>query len=142
MSTNLDLVRRFFTALDANDGDTLASLVTQDWVNDDPAMPPLSGPDGARALAATLTGAFPDFESRILLTVEDADHVAVHVRHTGTHHGDFMGVPATGRAAAVTSTGILTIRDGRIAENRVVFDALGLLTQLGVIPAPEPTTTA
>jgi steroid delta-isomerase-like uncharacterized protein len=138
MSTNLDLVRRFYTALDAADGDTLAALVSDDWVNDDPALPPLSGPDGARALAATLTGAFPDFASRILLAVEDADHVAVHVRHTGTHHGDFLGVPATGRAAAITSTAILTIRDGRIARNSVVFDALGLLTQLGVVQAPVP----
>lgn len=141
MNTNLDLVRRFYAALDAGDGDTLASLVTQDWVNHDPAMPPLSGPDGARALAATLTGGFPDFASQILLTVQDADHVAVHVRHTGTHHGDFLGVPATGRAVAVTSTAILTIQDGRIARNTVVFDALGLLTQLGVVPAPEPATT-
>jgi steroid delta-isomerase-like uncharacterized protein len=140
MSTDLDLARRFYAALDAGDGDTLASLVTQDWVNDDPAMPPLSGPDGARALAATLTGAFPDFASQILLAVQDAEHVAVHVRHTGTHHGDFLGVPATGRAVAVTSTGILTIRDGRIARNTVVFDALGLLTQLGVAQAPEPAT--
>jgi steroid delta-isomerase-like uncharacterized protein len=140
MSTNADLVRRFYAALDAGDGEALASLVTPDWVNDDPSMPPLSGPEGARALAATLTGAFPDFASQILLTVEDADHVAVHVRHTGTHHGDFLGVPATGRAVTVTSTAIVTIRDGRIAENRVVFDALGLLTQLGVIQAPEPAT--
>lgn len=140
MSTNLDLARSFYAALDANDGDTLASLVTEDWVNHDPALPPLSGPDGARALAATLTGGFPDFASQILLTVEDAGHVAVHVRHTGTHHGDFLGVPATGRAVAVTATGIMTIRDGRIAENRVVFDALGLLTQLGVVQAPEPAT--
>jgi steroid delta-isomerase-like uncharacterized protein len=138
MSTNLDLVRGFYAALDANDGDTLADLVTSDWLNDDPSLPPLSGPDGVRALAATLTRAFPDFSSRILITVADADRIAVHVSHTGTHHGEFLGVPPTGRAAAVTSTAILTIRDGRIASNHVVFDALGLLTQLGVIPSPAP----
>jgi steroid delta-isomerase-like uncharacterized protein len=138
MTTNLELVERFYAALDANDGDTLAALVTPDWTNDDPALPPLSGPDGARQLAAVLTGAFPDFTSRILMSVSDGDRVAAHVSHTGTHHGDFLGVPPTGRAAAITATGIFTIRDGRIAANHVVFDALGLLTQLGVIPAPAP----
>jgi predicted ester cyclase len=53
----------------------------------------------------------------------------------GTHLGDLMGIPPTGRQVTITATGIFGCKDGKLVENRVVFDAFGLLQQLGVIPA-------
>jgi predicted ester cyclase len=59
---------------------------------------------------------------------------AARLTHTATHLGPFMGIPPTGRAATITATGIFRIQDGRLIENHVIFDALGLLRQLGVVP--------
>lgn len=135
MTTNTELVRRFYKAVDAGDTAVVGELFAPEWENVDPALPPMRGLDGARALVSLFTASFPDFHSRIELMAEEDERVAVHAVHNGTHQGPFMGVPPTGRAVTVTATGIFTCRDGRLVENRVVFDAFGLLQQLGVIPA-------
>jgi predicted ester cyclase len=59
--------------------------------------------------------------------------VAARVTVRGTHDGEFMGRPATGRSFAVTSVGIFRISDGRIAEHWGVFDQLAMLGQLGAL---------
>lgn len=45
-----------------------------------------------------------------------------------------LGVPATGKAASITATGIFTVKDGKLVQNQVIFDAFGLLQQSGVVP--------
>jgi predicted ester cyclase len=54
----------------------------------------------------------------------------------GTHQGEFMGIPATGRAIAMDSMGIGTVRDGRVTRLVALPNLLGMMQQLGVIPAP------
>jgi steroid delta-isomerase-like uncharacterized protein len=80
------------------------------------------------------TASFPDFTSQIELVAAEGDRVAVRASHTGTHQAPFMGIPATGKHVQVTATGIYTCRDGKLVQNRVIFDAFGLLQQLGVVP--------
>jgi predicted ester cyclase len=69
------------------------------------------------------------------LTVEDVvaneDRTAARVTFRGTHHGDFQGVPATGRSVTFTSIEFNRMADGKIAEHWVELDLLGLLQQLG-----------
>jgi steroid delta-isomerase-like uncharacterized protein len=130
-----DVVRAFYAAVDAGDTAAADSLFATDWENVDPALPPMRGIEGGRALLGMFTSAFPDFRSEIQLIAEQDGKVAVRASHTGTHQGPFMGIPATGRQAAVSATGIFTVRDGKLVQNRVVFNAFGLLQQLGVIPA-------
>lgn len=134
--TNKALVKRFYEAVDAGDVSVVQELFAPEWVNVDPALPPLSGLEGAAMLIGMFTASFPDFTSRLDIMVAEDGRVAVHAVHTGTHQGDFMGMPPTGKHFTVTANGIYTCRDGKIVENRVVFDALGLLQQLGAIPAP------
>ncbi len=129
------LVQRFYQAVDEGDTSRIEELFAPEWVNIDPALPPMQGLDGARALVGMFTTSFPDFTSRIELMAAEADRVAVRASHTGTHQGEFMGIPATGKRITVTATGIFTCKDGKLVENRVVFDAFGLLQQLGVVPA-------
>jgi steroid delta-isomerase-like uncharacterized protein len=133
-TTNTDLIRRFYAAVDAGDTSQITELFSPEWENVDPALPPMRGLDGARALVSMFTAGFPDFTSRIDLIAAEGDKVAVRAFHTGTHNGEFMGVPATGKQVSTTATGIYTCKDGKIVENRVVFDAFGLLQQLGIIP--------
>lgn len=137
MSTdaNKELVRRFYAAVDAGDTTAVEALFDPTWQNVDPSLPPMQGLDGARALVGMFTASFPDFTSRIELITAEDERVAVRASHTGTHQGDFMGVPPTGRQVTVSATGIFRCQDGKLVENRVVFDAFGLLQQLGVIPA-------
>lgn len=128
------LVRRMYEALDSGDVAVVPELFDPAWVNHDPSMPPLTGHEGARQLISILKNAFPDFQTIIDDLLVEGDRVAARVTHTATHTGTFMGIPPTGRSAKVTATGIFRISNGKLAENRVVFDALGLLRQLAIVP--------
>lgn len=72
----------------------------------------------------------------------DGDKVAVRTTFRGTHTGDFFGIPPTGKSVTVSGTHILRIADGKIAEHWGNNDDLGLMRQLGVIPAPEQAAPA
>lgn len=135
---NKALVRRMYAAFDAADLAAVPAIFGPAWVNNDPSLPPLSGHDGARQLISMFTQAFSDFTTTIESILAEGDRVAARFSHTGTHQGEFMGIQPTGRRISVSSSGIFRIADGRVVENRVVFDALGLLQQLGVMPAAVP----
>ena len=68
--------------------------------------------------------------------IGSGDLVAAHFTLSGVHTGDLMGVPPTGKALKATATGMFRLEDGKVVENTVNFDALGLLQQLGVVPMP------
>lgn len=132
--TNKELVRHFYQAVDQGDTSQVEALFSPEWENVDPALPPMRGLDGARTLISMFTASFPDFTSKIELMAAEADRVAIRATHTGTHQGVFLGIPPTGKLVNVSATGIYTIKDGKLVQNRVVFDAFGLLQQLGVAP--------
>jgi steroid delta-isomerase-like uncharacterized protein len=138
MSTaaNKSLVRRMYAALDRGDLEAVPELFDPAWVNRDAALPPMAGHDGARQLMTLLKTAFPDFATTVEALIAEEDRVAARVTHTGTHLGEFMGIPPTGQRVSVTASGLFRVAGGRLTENHVVFDALGLLRQLGVVPAP------
>jgi steroid delta-isomerase-like uncharacterized protein len=136
-----DLVHRFFEEfLNQQKLDRVEDYVTRNWVNHDPSMPPLQGYEGAKQLVRTLAGGFPDLRVRIEDIIAEADRVAARFSFTGTHRGDFMGVAATGRKITSSGCGLFRIQDGRLAENWVVFDAMGVAKQIGMIQEPERAT--
>ena len=67
--------------------------------------------------------------------VADSETVAVRYTMTGTHRGDFAGVPPTGKAVVAQSMAFYRLADGQIVEERAHLDMLGILQQLGVAPA-------
>lgn len=95
------------------------------------------GIEGARQFYTGLATAFPDVEVEIGDLVAEGDKVTVRFTLRGTHQGEFAGVPATGNPVAVGGLTILRFADGKIAERWQVLDELGLMQQLGAIPAPE-----
>ena len=112
-------------------------IVTDDWVNVDPSLPPFArGPEGALQLLNLFRTAFPDVQLTVEDMVAEGDQVAANFTFTGTHTGDFMGIAPTGKQVRATGTGIFRVSGGKIAQNRVNFDALGTLQQLGVVPMP------
>ena len=69
--------------------------------------------------------------------IAEGDKVAVRFTFRGTHQGELMGIPPTGKQVTISGMDINRIAGGKIAERWAVFDMLGMLQQLGVMPAPE-----
>lgn len=139
MSTqaNKDLIYQFVEAFNRKDADAAAALVSEDWTNYDANLPPLpQGPEGARQLITVFAQGIPDLQLIVEAMIAEEDLVASRWTCHGTHTGEFLGIPPTGKAATVTATAFFRVVNGKIAENRVNFDAFGLMMQLGVIPAP------
>lgn len=104
----------------------------------DHSAPPGQGPGlaGLLALFRMMHAAFPDWNVRIELQVEEGDLLVSRIATSGTHTGTFFGIPATGRTFQSTSTQILRYRDGKMVEHWSNGDDLGMMMQLGVIQMP------
>ncbi len=82
--------------------------------------------------------AFPDWRVQIQTIVAEGDSVAVQWNGRVTHQGPFQGLPPTGKAIDVAGINLYLIQDGKIAQEWEQMDSLGMLQQLGVLPAPPP----
>ena len=84
-----------------------------------------------RAVARFMFAAFPDYHVAIDKIVGNEDKVAIRSIHTGTHQGDFMGVPASGKQATWTGMTVVGFENGKIVESFWEADMLGLMQQIG-----------
>jgi steroid delta-isomerase-like uncharacterized protein len=128
---NKAMVRRVFEqALNAGDDAVLDELLAADYINHD--MPaPASGPEGFKQVIAQFRAAFPDMAVTIEDEFADGDLVGTRGRFTGTHQGDFMGIPASGMPIDIKYIDLWRVRDGKLAENWVQMDTAGLMQQIG-----------
>jgi steroid delta-isomerase-like uncharacterized protein len=136
------LARRFFEEMcNGRRLDIAGEILAQDHRYHDPNSPPAVGPEAmAEVVAIYQNGVEGHWEIHDILS--SGNRVAVRWTGTGTHSGDVMGIPATGAHVEVEALTILRIENGRIAENWTVWDTLGFLRQLGVVPALEPATAS
>jgi steroid delta-isomerase-like uncharacterized protein len=93
------------------------------------------GPGRVEEVATMLRLAFPDQRWEIKQLVADGDHVAMYCSWTGTHEGAFMGIPPAGRRATVPHMYLFRLNAGRVTEYAAVRDDLGMMRQLGLVPA-------
>ncbi len=133
---NKAIVRRALQAMATGDLTTMAQITAPNWVNHDPSLPPMQGLEGAKQLVTLFHSAFPDLHVEIEDMLAEGDKVACRFHFGGTNRGSFQGMPPTGKSAVVTGTGIFRILGGKLTDNWVNFDALGLMQQLGVVPTP------
>jgi steroid delta-isomerase-like uncharacterized protein len=129
-------IRRWIEAWNTKDMDAAVELLAPDYVRHDANLPEVVGPQAQREFLEGVFGAFPDLDLRPdQLIAEDG---LVTVRHVvrGTHRGEFLGVPATGRVVTFQAVDIFRLTGNKIVEQWVIIDALGLLQQLGAIPSP------
>jgi steroid delta-isomerase-like uncharacterized protein len=91
--------------------------------------------DSGKWLAGWIT-AFPDARWALEEQIADKDRVWSRSTWQGTHQGPFLGIPPTGKKVTVAAWTIDRFADGKIAESRIIMDTLGIMQQLGVIPAP------
>ncbi len=136
---NRHTVRRLFEDdLSEPDGCTRERVTREIFAEDffDPTNPPgmQHGHAGHLAVVNLFISAFPDMRWTIDDLLSDGDKVVAQTTMTGTHRGDFFGIPATGREVSVAGIHVLTLRDGRIVLHQGVNDDLGLMRQIGAVP--------
>lgn len=86
---------------------------------------------------ATFAAAFPDQQMNIDDLVAEGDRVVARTTVSGTHQAEMEGIPATGKSIRVPTITIFRLEKGKIVEGWLVQDALGMMQQMGVIPAPQ-----
>jgi steroid delta-isomerase-like uncharacterized protein len=92
---------------------------------------------GHNAIVALFRAAFPDQWWQIEDLIAEDDKIVARTTMTGTHRGDFFGIPPTGRSVTLSGVHIMRVADGRVIEHWGSNDDLGLMRQLGVIPEPS-----
>lgn len=131
---NKAVVRRFNEVFETGDLSILDEILASNFVDHNPFPEQAPGPEGMKELIGMMRATFPD----LALTTEDmiaeGDKVVNRWSATGTHQGEFMGVPATGNKVTVTGIAIDRVVDGKIVEHWEQFDTMGMMQQLGAIP--------
>jgi steroid delta-isomerase-like uncharacterized protein len=128
---NKALVRRLVEGWQAgHDPDVAREILAEDFVD-------RSGPveygakEAGIAWFSYMWQAFPDFSVKIKLQIAEEDMVATLKTFSGTHEGEFMGIPPTGRQIAFDVFDMLRVRDGQVVEHWNVEDSASLMKQLG-----------
>lgn len=134
---NKKIVHRLFTEVFNNKNLTVIDeLVDDNYVNHAfKGVPP--GPTGFRMVVEMFNTAFPDAHMYIDDQIAEGEKVVGRGRFTGTQSGEFQGIAPTGRAIDMSYIDIFRVENGKLVENWVAMDQLGMLQQLGVIPATE-----
>ena len=133
---NKALFQRWFEdVVNANDYSKVEELLAPDYRAHFPGAPEAIDRDGHRGMVELFAAAFPDWEEQIQDVIAEGDRVVLRVTAGGTHEGEFQGIAPTGKQVTITGMGIVRIEDGQIAESWWEFDAIGLMQQLGAIPA-------
>ncbi len=132
-TANAELIRAGFAALSAGDVDGCLALAAPDLIINLAELPePQHGRETWRQGFEMMRRAFPDLQEHIEDIVAAGDKVAVRLRFRGTHSGEFLGYPATGRTVEYVSHEFYRIADGRIAEEWICSDMATLMGQLSL----------
>ena len=139
MSTdeNKAVVRRAYDLLNTGGASAFDELIAPGMVMHPRGRADVMGIEAYRSYYAALRSALPDQRWTLEDQVAEGDLVATVWTFRGTHRGELMGIAPTGKEVTVTGMSLFRLADGKIAENWVQSDLLGLLQQLGAIPTPS-----
>jgi steroid delta-isomerase-like uncharacterized protein len=136
MADNVATVRRLYDLINAGDIDGFGSVLAADFVEHEvtPGLEPTKS--GVKEFFRMQRTAFPDLHMAVEDAFASGDKAVARVRYTGTNHGAFMGMPATGKAADVQLIDLFRFGDdGLVHEHWGVVDLMTMMQQLGVVPA-------
>jgi steroid delta-isomerase-like uncharacterized protein len=94
------------------------------------------GREGVKQLTAMFRSAFPDFKATIDDIIAEGDKVVIRQTWTGTHKGEFMGMPPTGKSISFEEIAIMRFAEGKNVDLWGQSDSMGMMQQLGAMPAP------
>jgi steroid delta-isomerase-like uncharacterized protein len=132
-------VRGFYDSVNAGDFDRFGELMADDFIEHEetPGLAPTK--EGVLEFFRMYRVAFPDMRMDVEEVLISGDKTVVRARVTGTHKGEFMGMPATGRGIDVQLIDIMRFgNDGLAHEHWGVIDALAMMQQLGAVPESPP----
>ena len=129
-----NLLRRFYDGVSSGDLSVIDDLLADDMIEHErfPGIEP--NKEGVKQIFAVYRSAFPDFRIEAHEMLTEGDLVCARITSTGTHQGEFMGMPATGKRIEVDSIDIVRFRDGRATEHWGITDVMTMMQQLGAIP--------
>jgi len=134
--TNKAIVRRYFDQVLNNKRHDLAEEFLADNIElHGSGLAP--GLDVVKQWLTMFAAAFPDGHQVIEDMVAEEDRVVARTTFNGTQQGEMQGIPATGKNVSIPSITIFRLDNGKIAEGWLVNDSLGMMQQLGVVPAPQ-----
>ena len=130
---NKKIVHRYQEIYNSNNLDALGEVVSEDLLTPRiiPGIP--SGIEGAKAAHRIMLAGFPDYQTIIDDIFAEGDKVAARITVTGTHMGDFMGIPPTSKHVLFTGIYIARIANEKIVEHWGEEDGVSLLQQLGIL---------
>lgn len=131
---NREVVRREVAFWNGHDAEAAGEVYAENYVGHDPAGTHAGSLEQLKQSAAAVFAAFPNMSLTADDVIVEGDMAAKRWTVRGTHTGEWMGIPATGKEIVTTGNNVFRIVDGKIAECWAESDALGLMQQLGVIP--------
>jgi steroid delta-isomerase-like uncharacterized protein len=133
---NKATARRFFEAWTSGDLDAFDEIQAPDYQDHDAQNPNAAtpGPEGAKRTAEMYRAAFSDTRFEIEQQFADGDYVITRWTAHGTHDGELMGMPATGKQVSITGITIDRFEGGKIVEGWTNWDTMGMMQQLGAVP--------
>ncbi len=133
LETNKSVVRGFIEAYNEQKIELIDNFVSQDYVDHSNNI----GREGLKQLIAMGVNAFPDWHETIEDIIAEGDKVWVRLSYTGTHKGEFMGLPPTGKKITSKAVDIYRIANGKLAEYWNVTDNVNIFKQIGAIEITE-----
>ena len=134
---NKAVVRRFWEAFNSHNLDGWDESCAANFINHDPGLPtPHADLPTLKQTIGMLQTAFPDMKASEEDLISEGDRVVVRRTFRGTHKSEFMGVAPSGKEVEFTGIFVSRLSGDKIEEQWVVFDALGLLQQIGAGPGP------
>ena len=135
-----DTMRRLYELINEGDIDGFGEHVADGFVEHEELPGLEQSKEGVRQLFHMYRAAFPDLRMEPEDVLVSGEKVVARVHATGTHRGEFLGMPATGKRIDVAVIDIMRFGDdGLVHEHWGLFDSLGMMQQLGAIPAAAPT---
>ena len=134
LEQNKELVRRFVAGLNEGNLEVFDELLAPDFVDHTPSPGVSPTREGWKSAFPMERAAFPDLHFTIEDLIAEGDKVVVRAKVVGTHQREFMSMPATGKKVTILNVTIFGIAGGKIVERWTVFDALGMMVQVGALP--------
>ena len=133
IESNKEIVRRYQDIYNSNALDRLTEVVSEDLLTPKIMPGAAQGLEGGKQVHQKTLIGMPDWHTAINELIAEDDKVAARITMTGTHTGNFWGIPATGRRIEFTGIYIVRIANGKIVEHWGEEDGVSLLQQLGVL---------
>lgn len=141
MPQTSEIHRIFCDCWNRRDFAGIAALLHPDYAYTGPDGNQIHGPDAGLGIAKMYAAAFPDGVIEIAKVFADGDTSIAEFTASGTHAGDLMGIPPTGKPVRIRVCNVMELRDGKVYREHEYMDVMTMMVQLGLVPEPAHAAT-